>query len=206
MNVIIDLLFAIVLVVLLYLWVKSIAETICDKTNKNIAIFNKVSLGQFHKDWTSTFDGDNNDNNEVTTLTHNIHQDIVLPTRATTGSAGYDFSSPLDFTLKPGETIKIPTGVRCNIEDGWVLNIYPRSSIGFKYETVLVNTVGIIDSDYFYGDNEGHIFIKLKNTGKKNLHVEQGERFAQGVFVQYGTTVDDDVTAQRTGGIGSSGK
>lgn len=131
---------------------------------------------------------------------------IILPKRATAGSAGYDFFSPKDFSLLPGETIKIATGIRVKIDEGWVLKIYPRSSLGFKYRLSLNNTVGIIDSDYYYADNQGHIFIKMTNCGDKPLTVEKGKAFAQGVFVEYGITVDDDCVSSRTGGIGSTDK
>ncbi len=131
---------------------------------------------------------------------------IVLPKRATKGSAGYDFFAPFDFSLNAGETIKIPTGVRVKIDEGWVLKIYPRSSLGFKYRLSLNNTIGIIDSDYFNADNEGHIFIKMTNCGDKPLLVEKGKAFAQGVFVEFGITVDDECEAQRSGGFGSTDK
>lgn len=133
---------------------------------------------------------------------------IKLPERATAGSAGYDFFTPESFTLKPGETIKIPTGIRAEINEGWVLNIYPRSGLGFKYRLQLNNTVGIIDSDYFFSDNEGHIQIKLTNDSKegKILSLEEGQAFCQGVFTEYGITFDDDATDKRNGGFGSTGK
>lgn len=132
--------------------------------------------------------------------------DIILPKRATAGSAGYDFFAPFSFTLNVGETITVPTGIRVKIDNGWVLKIYPRSSLGFKYRLTLNNTVGIIDSDYFYAENEGHIFIKVTNCGNQPLTVEKGKAFAQGVFVEYGITVDDDATQTRIGGIGSTDK
>ena len=132
--------------------------------------------------------------------------DIILPKRATAGSAGYDFFAPESFTLQAGETIKIATGIRVKIDEGWVLKIYPRSSLGFKYRLQLNNTVGIIDSDYYYAENEGHIFIKMTNCGDKPLTVEKGKAFAQGIFVEYGITVDDNATDLRTGGFGSTDK
>lgn len=131
---------------------------------------------------------------------------ILLPKRATVGSAGYDFFAINDFTLQPNQTIKIATGIRVKIEEGWVLKIYPRSSLGFKYKLRLDNTVGIIDSDYYYAENEGHIFIKVTNCGDKELTVEAGKAFAQGIFVEYGITVDDDADQVRTGGFGSTDK
>lgn len=134
------------------------------------------------------------------------YEQIVLPKRATTGSAGYDFFAPEEFSLAPGETIKIATGIRAKIDDGWVLKIYPRSSLGFKYRLSLDNTVGIIDSDYFNADNEGHIFIKMTNNGDKPLTVEKNKAFAQGIFIEYGITVDDECYISRTGGFGSTDK
>ena len=134
------------------------------------------------------------------------YDDIILPKRATAGSAGYDFFAPKEYSVSSGETVKIPTGVRVKIDDGWVLKIYPRSSLGFKYRLQLDNTVGIIDSDYYFADNEGHIFIKMTNCGDKPLLIEKGKAFAQGVFVEYGITVDDDANDTRTGGFGSTDK
>jgi dUTP pyrophosphatase len=156
---------------------------------KKIAQFFKVSEEQYLKDGSI-----------------DAYNSIILPKRATTGSAGYDFFAPFDFTLAVGETIKIPTGVRVKIDCGWVLKIYPRSSLGFKYRLSLNNTVGIIDSDYYFADNEGHIFIKMTNCGNLPLTVEKGKAFAQGIFVEYGITVDDECTTSRTGGIGSTDK
>ncbi len=162
---------------------------------KKIAKFEKVSLRQFEYSWKDTFgEGEN------------VYNEIKLPHRATSGSAGYDFYSPLDFSLAPGESIKIPTGIRAKIADGWVLKIYPRSGLGFKYRLQLNNTVGIIDSDYYSSDNEGHIFIKITNDSKegKTLEVKKGDAFAQGIFIEYGITVDDDADGVRNGGFGST--
>ena len=133
---------------------------------------------------------------------------IKLPKRATKGSAGYDFYSPIDFTLAPNETIKIATGIRAYMEEGWVLKIYPRSGLGFKYRLGLNNTVGIIDQDYYYSDNEGHIQIKMTNASNegKTVSVKAGEAFAQGIFLEYGITYDDDSQEQRNGGFGSTNK
>lgn len=134
-----------------------------------------------------------------------IYDGIVVPKRATMGSAGYDFASPFDFLLMPGEEIKIPTGIRAKINDGWMLMIFPRSGLGFKYKLRLNNTVGIIDSDYYGSSNQGHIMIKLTNESKdKTLEVKAGERFAQGIFMPYGITEDDCTTAKRDGGFGST--
>jgi len=133
-------------------------------------------------------------------------QNVKIPTRATRQSAGYDFYAPFTFSLGAGESIKIPTGVRVKIDDGWFLAIYPRSGLGFKYRLRLDNTVGIIDADYYYSDNEGHIIIKMTNCGDKPLSVETGQAFAQGVFTQFGITYDDNAAAVRNGGFGSTDK
>ena len=166
---------------------------------QRIAQFYKVSFEQFKKDYLDTFGNDNN--------VKEIYDNIQLPKRATSGSAGYDFYSPLDFVLEPGQTIKIPTGIRAKIEDGWVLMIFPRSGLGFKFRIQLNNTVGIIDSDYYGSDNEGHIFIKITNDSNegKTLSLKKGDGFAQGVFLPYGVTSDDEAAALRNGGFGSTG-
>lgn len=136
-----------------------------------------------------------------------IYEDIILPVRGTAGSAGYDFKMPVSLTLKPGETAKIPTGIRARMENGWVLMVFPRSGLGFKYKLQLNNTVGIIDSDYFNSDNEGHIFIKMTNDSNegKTIELKKGDGFAQGIFVPFGLTEDDECTADRNGGFGSTG-
>lgn len=168
---------------------------------KRIAQFEKVSFAQFYESWKAEFGGTEEDIKK-------IYNSIKIPRRATSGSAGYDIFSPADFTINAGEGIKIPTGIRCKIEEGWVLKIYPRSGLGFKFRLQLNNTVGIIDSDYYFSDNEGHIHIKLTNDSKENKTVElkSGNGFAQGIFVEYGITYDDDVTDIRNGGFGSTTK
>lgn len=109
--------------------------------------------------------------------------------------------------LEPGESAMIPTGMRCHMEEGWVLMLFPRSSMGFKYRMQLDNSTGIVDCDYFFAENEGHIMAKITNDGRegKTLHLRAGDRFMQGVFVPYGVTVDDEPRGKRTGGIGSTG-
>lgn len=170
---------------------------------KKIAKFEKVSLEQFIQDWIDTFD-----NTYTETEIVNIYDNIKLPKRATKGSAGYDFYTPINITLRPNETIKIPTGIRCFIDEDWVLKLYPRSGLGFKCRLQLNNTVGIIDSDYFYSDNEGHIMAKITNDTNedKNVIVEVGDGFMQGIFVQYGITFDDEADGIRNGGFGSTTK
>ena len=156
-----------------------------------VAKFYKVSSEQFKK------------NCEI-----DCFDKIKLPKRATSGSAGYDFYSPFNFDLKPNESIIIPTGIRCKIDDGWFLAIFPRSGFGFKFRVMLSNTVGIIDSDYFGADNEGHIMIKIINASKddKTVSLKCGDAFAQGIFIPYGITIDDEANEKRTGGFGSTNK
>lgn len=167
---------------------------------QRVAQFEKVSFNQFDKDFKDTY-GDKYDVNAV-------YESIKLPKRATSGSAGYDFYAPVDIELKAGETAKIPTGIRVKILDNWVLKVYPRSGLGFKFRLQLNNTVGIIDSDYYGSSNEGHIFIKITNDTNegKTVSVKAGEGFAQGIFVEYGITFDDEASEKRDGGFGSTTK
>ena len=170
---------------------------------KRIAKFEKVSLKRFTEDWKDTF-GEKNTDEEITA----IYEEIQLPRRATSGSAGYDFYAPKTFVAEPGQTVKIPTGIRVKMDEEWVLKCYPRSGLGFKYRLQLNNTVGIIDSDYYYSDNEGHIFAKLTNDTNegKTVELKKGTGFMQGIFVEYGITVDDDARDKRNGGFGSTTK
>ncbi len=163
-----------------------------------IAKFEKVSEKQFIEGCADDFKGD----------IKKAYRDIKLPARATSGSAGYDIYSPFDFELKPGETIKIPTGIRAVMEDGWVLMLFPRSGMGFKYRLQLNNTVGVIDSDYCLSDNEGHIFAKVTNDSNegKTLSVKAGGAFIQGIFMPFGITADDSADGVRNGGMGSTDK
>lgn len=169
-----------------------------------VAKFYKVSWEQFYKDWVDTF----NANVYTEDVIKAIYENIKLPKRATKGSAGYDFFAPIHIFLAPGETVKIPTGIRCEMSEGWVLKCYPRSGLGFKYRLQLNNTVAIIDEDYFFSDNEGHIFAKITNDTNeyKTVDIRLGTGFMQGIFVQYGVTLDDDVTDIRNGGFGSTTK
>lgn len=167
---------------------------------KRVGQFYKVSFEQFQSGIMDSFDEiDAGDIKE-------IYNTIKIPKRATAGSAGYDFFTPVSIILKPGKSIKIPTGIRVEMQENWVLMCYPRSGLGFKYRLQLNNTVGIIDSDYFYSDNEGHIFAKITNDSNENkmIQLEAGDGFMQGIFMEYGIAVDDDVTAVRNGGFGST--
>ena len=163
---------------------------------KAVAKFEKVSLERFINDW------------DLGGNAESIYNEIKLPHRATSGSAGYDFFAPCDITLEPGQTIKIPTGIRVIIDDGYVLSLYPRSGLGFKFRLQMNNTVGIIDSDYYGSDNEGHIFCKLTNDTNegKTVKINAGEGFCQGIFSEYFITYDDSADTRRNGGFGSTTK
>ena len=166
---------------------------------KRIAKFEKVSFEQFQSGFDNLF--------SVEEL-REIYEELPLPKRATKGSAGYDFFAPFDITLAPGQTIKIPTGIRAKMEDNWVLKLYPRSGLGFKFRLQLNNTVGIIDSDYYYSSNEGHIFAKITNDSneEKTVSIKKFTGFIQGIFLEYGITYDDEVEEIRDGGFGSTTK
>ena len=167
-------------------------------TAKRIAKFEKVSFEQFKGGYTDAI-GEASDEQ-----IREVYDSLKLPKRATKGSAGYDFYAPFKFILKPGQTIKIPTGIRCEMNSDYVLMAFPRSGLGSKYQANLANGTGIIDSDYAYSNNEGHIMIKLVNRGDKPFSVKEGEGFAQGIFLPYGITVDDDCDGVRNGGFGST--
>ena len=166
------------------------------------AKFEKVSYEIFENSCHSLIPWLNED--EISTA----YESIKLPARATKGSAGYDFFSPfaLPEGLDVGESLIFPTGIRCKMNEGWVLVICPRSGMGFKSGVRLANTLGIIDQDYYYSDNEGHIMIKLINesTIAKKLDINSGTAFCQGILLPYGIAENDSADAVRNGGFGST--
>lgn len=169
---------------------------------QRIAQFEKVSYEQFKSSWQGIF----TDSTDAEIKA--IYDNIKLPCRATSGSAGYDFFAPIDIVLSSKENILLPTGVRAKIEEGWFLGIMPKSGLGFKFRLQMDNTIGVIDSDYYYSDNEGHIFVKLTNDSNegKLVEVKSGKSLCQGIFLPFGITYDDCVTSIRNGGFGSTSK
>ena len=155
---------------------------------KRIAKFEKVSEAQFIKDGGRNYDL------------------LLLPQRATSGSAGYDFYSFDDIVIPSHSEILFPTGIRAKISDGWVLCIFPRSGLGFKFGISLKNTVGVIDSDYYFAQNEGHIMVKLVNPSDCDVLISCGKAYAQGIFMPFGITEDDESSESRSGGFGSTDK
>lgn len=197
--------------------IDSIIKTMQEEKRMNrVGEFEKVSFQQFQTAMKDEFYeqmcevlGHNTDSESekgFEEYTRNLYDAIILPTRSTSGSAGYDFKAPFGFKLEPGTTIKIPTGIRVKIDEGWWLGCLPRSGLGFKYRLQLNNTVGVIDSDYYYSDNEGHIFAKITNDSNegKEVTVEAGSGFMQGIFIPYGITYSDDADGVRNGGMGST--
>ena len=165
----------------------------------NLAMFQKVSFDEYKKARMNMIK--NPDDNTEEDLFHEW-KNIKLPHRATIGSAGYDFSIPMCATFT-NESQLIPTGIRAKIDEGWVLMMFPRSGLGTKYRFELDNTTGIIDSDYFYADNEGHIMVKAHS--EKPINMSPGERFVQGIFIPFGIACNGNSTTRRTGGLGSTG-
>ena len=155
--------------------------------------FEKITKEQWDKDTYATY------------LIENAYENISLPQRATQYSAGYDFFSPIDFILSPNQEIKIPTGIKVFTHFDEFLMIVPRSGLGFKYYLRLANTIGIIDHDYRFAENEGHIWIKVRNEGKIELNIKPQMAIAQGIFQKYFLVDGDDYNGkQRTGGLGST--
>lgn len=163
--------------------------------------FEKVSYNQFEKDMINTFG-----HNYMGGGYEEIYDAITLPRRATAKSGGYDFVSPISFSLKPNEDIKIPTGIKVNLEYCDFLLIVPRSGSGFKYYVRLANTVGIGDADYTNNpSNEGHYWVKIRNEGDKDFVVNAGDKICQGIILPYIITDDDNpVENDRVGGLGST--
>ena len=155
--------------------------------------FEKISFEQFKKDI--------KDDKELYEL-------YTLPKRGTKNAAGYDFYSLYDYTLKPGEIMKVPTGIKVCMEEDEVLFLIDRSSMGFKYNVRMCNQVGVIDADYYNNsNNEGHMWIRIQNEGDKDYVVKKGDAMIQGIFMKFLKT-DDDIESdnERNGGFGSTTK
>ena len=164
------------------------------KEPSTVAEFGIVSYQQFK----SCFE------NESEEFIKASYDSIRLPVRKTQFSAGHDICSPYDILLAPGEKTIIPTGLRCFMTSNYVMLIFPRSSFGIKRGMTITNTIPVIDADYYFSDNEGHILISIKNNGEKTLSIKSGEAFAQAVFVEFGSALGSESDAQRKGGIGST--
>ena len=131
--------------------------------------------------------------------------DIILPTRGSSCSAGYDFYSPTRHIIKPGCKTVIWTDVKAYMNIGEVLAVFVRSSVGIKKGLVLANGTGIIDADYYENvSNDGNIGICLYNTSDNDVEIEVGERIAQGIFLPFLVADTGNTDAVRTGGIGST--
>lgn len=154
--------------------------------------FKKISFEQFKKDIADD---------------KMLYEAYSIPKRGTMNSAGYDFEALYDFVIKPGETKKIPLGIKVSMNNNEVLFLLVRSSQGFKYNIRMCNQVGVIDSDYYNNlDNEGHIFVKLQNEGNEDYIVKAGDKICQGIFINY-LLVDNEekIERKRLSGIGSTG-
>ena len=133
--------------------------------------------------------------------------DIKLPKRKTKKSAGYDFFAIEDVDLYPDKLYVLPTGIKVQMEEDEVLYLHIRSSAAFKRGVRMINSIGVIDSDFYNNEsNEGEISLGLLSHNDDVVHIKNGECVAQGVFHKFLITDDDDADGERTGGIGSTGK
>lgn len=162
--------------------------------------FEKISINQWSKDTGRLFFREDD--------CISAYQEINIPRRGTRKSAGYDISTPVECTIEPGQQVKIPTGIKANMDDDDVLLIFIRSSMASKKGIKIVNQTGVIDADYYNNiDNEGHIWIVLENTSGSDVTLFSGERIAQGVFLKFGIVEDDiPINDERVGGFGSTNK
>lgn len=139
-------------------------------------------------------------------LVSKYRDESLLPKRETAHAAGYDLKVAEDMTIAPGEIKLVPTGVKAYMPAGEVLYLYDRSSNPRKKGLVLINSVGVIDGDYYGNpDNEGHIFAQIKNITDETVTLEVGERIVQAVFAPFLIADGDEATGARTGGFGSTG-
>jgi len=168
-----------------------------------IAKFEKVSFSQYLKDYKNLFPNANKTDAEI----EEIYNNIKMPARSTTLSAGYDFYLPFPIEMTPNTQLIVPTGIRVKCADDYALLIMPKSGLGCKSRLILTNTLGLIDADYYNSDNEGHIMVNLLydiRNSSKELSLPAGKSFVQGFFFQFGITEDDNASGIRNGGFGST--
>mgnify|MGYP004543604547 CR=1 FL=1 len=131
-----------------------------------------------------------------------------LPERGTKYSAGYDFYCPTEVEIQPHQLKLIKTGIKAYFPDDFVLKLYNRSSNPKKKGVMLANSVGIVDSDYYgNADNDGEIGFMFYNFTGVPVVFNAGDKLGQGIFEKYYTVTDEkEVTNEREGGFGSTGK
>lgn len=153
--------------------------------------FEKVSFERFKKDIKDDLE---------------LYHSYALPIRATKSSCGYDFVSIENVVIKPGEVVMIPTGYKAKFRENEVLLIVVRSSLGIRHNVRMCNQVAVVDSDYYNNEeNEGHLFVVLQNEGERDFVLNQGDRYCQGIFLNF-LTCGEDVVGVRGGGIGSTNR
>lgn len=173
------------------------------QSKQTVAKFEKVSYPQFEKDWIKCF-GLTDDIDKIGIMYR--YEQIQLPKRKTVHSVGYDIQTPNGISLKPHQSVIIPTGLRVNINKGYWMGMIVRSSLGFKKQTMLSNNLACVESDYYFADNEGHLMVSLINLGESPIHIDSWDAIAQAIFFQQLYAEEDEVTEIRTGGIGSTGR
>lgn len=183
-------------------------EEIEEDKRKN-RYFEKISLEEFTKSVKKYVDCYSDE--QIKTM----YEELPYPCRSTVHAGGYDFFAPYDFTLKPGETIVVPTGFRVHMNDDEIFNLFIRSGTGFKYNVRLSNQVGVIDADYYgNSNNEGHMFASFTNHGTKDwinvsvgLKKEEKAKMVQGIFMPFYIAKDDEcMNIVRNGGLGSTNR
>lgn len=138
-----------------------------------------------------------------------LFSDVILPTKQTSGAAGYDV-----YSYNPGKTIVIPknsvefvhTGFILEIPGGYDVEIRPRSGLSTKYKVIIPNSPATIDSDY-----RGEILVALFNLGDSEFVIEHGMRVAQlvlrkSIHIEWKTVEELSQTERGKGGFGSTGK
>ena len=148
--------------------------------------FEKISFEQFKKDVADD---------------QKLYDEIIIPERGSSATAGYDLHLLSDLTLEPGEVAKLPTGLKARFQPDEVLFLIVRSGTGFKYNIRLCNQVGVIDSDYYNNpDNEGHLWLKVQNEDTVAHSFRRGDALVQGVFTKFLTTDSDQNLNQKRRG------
>ena len=134
-------------------------------------------------------------------------QRVILPQYESENASGMDLRSFLDkdVTIPPRGRVKIPTGLRIEIPEGYEGQVRPRSGFALKTGVTVLNSPGTIDSDY-----RGDLEIILVNSGEEAVVIKDGMRIAQLVIApvcraEIAETDALSPSRRGSGGFGSTG-
>jgi len=144
---------------------------------------------------------------KIDVVVQKLSADSVVPKYAHEGDAGVDLYSAGNFTVKPGERVLVPTGLKMAIPCGCEGQVRPKSGLALKHGITVLNTPGTVDAPY-----RGEVGVIVINHDLRAAYeIKKGEKIAQMVFnkvehVTFTEAGELEATTRGEGGYGSTGK